>query len=143
MIINKKNMKKEIKKFRQSSQRDRILEVLGNTKSHPTADWIYSRMKEEFPKLSPGTVYRNLGILEEMGKVKRIHYGSTFDRYEISSGHHYHLICRECDSITDIEIPACKDLLKRAAERSDFKITDHQIEFYGKCNACNSEESLY
>ncbi len=135
-------MKEEKKKFRQSTQRDRILDVLVNTKSHPTADWIYTRMKEEFPKLSPGTVYRNLGILEEMGKVKRIHYGSTFDRYEIKSEHHYHLICRNCDSITDIDIPACKDLLKRAGEKSDFKITDHQIEFYGTCSACISQETL-
>ena len=130
-------MDKKKSNFRQSKQRDMILNVLKNTISHPTADWIYSQLKPELPKLSQGTVYRNLGILQEMGKVKKIHYGSTFDRYEVNSSHHYHLICNKCDSITDIEIPACKDLLKKAAEHSDFTVTDHDIEFYGTCRSCS------
>lgn len=134
MIINKEDRKE--KQFRQSIQRDHILKILQNTKTHPTADWIYTQLKPEFPKLSPGTVYRNLRILQELGKVKKIHCGSTFDRYEANLEPHYHLICESCNSITDISIPACKDLLDKAKELSDFSIRDYQIEFYGLCSLC-------
>jgi len=135
-------MDKKKGNYRQSVQREKILELLKNTRSHPTADWIYSRLKPETPSLSQGTVYRNLGILQKMGKVKKLHYGSTFDRYEINSGHHYHLICGKCDSITDIEIPACEDLLNRAADETDFKITGHEIEFHGICSSCSGTAPL-
>ncbi|MDZ7797730.1 MAG: transcriptional repressor [Candidatus Marinimicrobia bacterium] len=51
--------------YRKSKQRQRILAVLNSTRSHPTAAWLYDRLKPEFPSLSLGTVYRNLRILEE------------------------------------------------------------------------------
>jgi len=126
----------EKENYRQSKQRDSILEVLKQTDSHPTADWIYTQLKPEFPKLSLGTVYRNLGILQEMGKVKKIQYGSTFDRFEANISNHYHLICESCNNITDINLPACKDILNRAEELSNFSINYHQIEFYGICSSC-------
>ncbi len=66
---------------RQSKQRNRILELLRSTEIHPTADWLYNQLKSEFPKLSLGTVYRNLSILEGQSLVKKIHFGSTFDRF--------------------------------------------------------------
>lgn len=130
------NVKQKKENYRQSAQRDRILEVLKTTDSHPTADWLYSQLKSEFPKLSPGTVYRNLGILQEMGKVKKIQYGSTFDRFEANLSDHYHLICESCNSITDINLPACKDILNKAEALSNFSINYHQIEFYGICLSC-------
>lgn len=67
---------------RTSPQRERILELLKHTDIHPTVDWVYSKLKKEFPKLSLGTVYRNLRILVEQGLVQRIPSGSTFDRYD-------------------------------------------------------------
>ena len=132
-------MDKKKGNYRQSVQRERILQLLRSTQSHPTADWIYSRLKPEIPSLSQGTVYRNLGILQKMGKVKKLHYGSTFDRYEVNTGHHYHLICDNCDSISDIEIPACEDLLKKASEQTDFRIISHEIEFHGLCRSCSAD----
>lgn len=139
-MIIKKITDKGNNSYRQSIQRDRILELLKSTMSHPTADWIYGKLKKEFPKLSPGTVYRNLGILSDLGKVKKIGFGSTFDRYEANLSQHYHLICEECGSITDIVLPECKDLLDKATELSDFKIREHQIEFYGTCKVCLSKK---
>ena len=64
--------KQEQKVFRQSKQRNRILELLRSTDSHPTADWLYPQLKDEFPNLSFGTVYRNLATLIEQDLVKKI-----------------------------------------------------------------------
>jgi len=61
---------------RKSRQRDRILEVLRQTQSHPTAKWLFDRVRKQFPNLSLGTVYRNLGILVKQGLVSRLEFGS-------------------------------------------------------------------
>ena len=63
--------RKDQKIFRQSKQRTRILELLRSTEIHPTADWFYEKLKNEFPQLSLGTVYRNLSILVEQGLAKK------------------------------------------------------------------------
>jgi Fe2+ or Zn2+ uptake regulation protein len=58
------------------------MEVLRTTKSHPTARWVFDRVRREFPNLSLGTVYRNLGILAKQGLVNRLDFGSNQDRFE-------------------------------------------------------------
>lgn len=131
-------MKKENIKttFRRSQQRERILEILRTTDSHPTADWVYGKLKKEFPKLSLGTVYRNLSLLIEKGQAKKIHFGSTFDRFEAKLGPHYHLICEKCKQIIDFELPIYKDLNEKANKISGFKVSYHKIDFFGVCSNC-------
>ena len=128
----------EQKVFRQSKQRNRILELLQSTDSHPTADWLYQQLKDEFPNLSLGTVYRNLAILIEQGQVKKIHFGSTFDRFEANKRPHYHLICEACGKIIDFEMPVYNDLNNQAAKLTSFTILHHKIEFFGLCEDCKS-----
>lgn len=70
MITNKEHMK-----YRTSRQRQRILEILKRAKSHPTADWVYKKLKKEIPELSLGTVYRNLNVLIEQGHIEKIPFG--------------------------------------------------------------------
>ena len=124
--------------FRQSKKRNRILELLRSTDSHPTADWLYQQLKDEFPDLSLGTVYRNLASLVEQKLVKKIHFGSTFDRFEANMKPHYHLICESCGKIIDFEMPLDQDLNKQAAKRTSFTISHHKIEFFGLCEDCKS-----
>ena len=130
-------MGKDTQKFRQSRQRERILQLLKKTDSHPTVDWLYTSLKEEFPKLSLGTVYRNLSILIEQGLVKKIHFGSTFDRFEANTIPHYHLICEKCHKIEDFKIPMYDKINREADRQTNFKIKRHMIEFYGICSECS------
>ena len=122
--------------LRSSRQRERLLALLQETKTHPTADWIYACLKPEFPHLSLGTVYRNLTILAEQGLVKKIQFGSTYDRFEARVTHHYHLICTKCDSIRDLEMPIYQEINERAGRMTDFQIEEHRIDFYGLCSSC-------
>jgi Fur family peroxide stress response transcriptional regulator len=124
------------KQHRHSRQRDRLLALLKETDSHPTVDWLYSRLKTEFPKLSLGTVYRNLSILIDQGKVLRIEAGSTFDRFEANTGLHYHLICEKCGKISDFNMPQNRELDIKASHLTDFNIHSHRIDFYGICSEC-------
>lgn len=114
--------------------------MLQSTGRHPSADWIYDQLKNEFPNLSMGTVYRNLHILIEQGLIKKIDFGSTFDRFEANIGLHYHFICEKCRSIIDLELPIDEALNTRVNQATPFKARRHRIEFYGVCDRCQENE---
>lgn len=122
--------------YKKSKQRDSILSLLRETGIHPSADWIYEKLKNEFKNLSMGTVYRNLGILIEQGLIKKIDFGSTFDRYEANVSRHYHFICEKCGSISDLEMPFDDRLNETVENYGKFKVNHHRIEFYGECESC-------
>ncbi|MFW6337460.1 MAG: Fur family transcriptional regulator [Alkalispirochaetaceae bacterium] len=130
------------KKLRKSKQRDRILEVLRQTRAHPTANWVYDQLKGEFPSLSLGNVYRNLNILVEQGLVERLDFGSTFDRYEAKIKPHVHFVCESCGAIYDIEIPEDLEehLLQHVREQTDFEVVRQRIEVFGYCPDCRARE---
>ncbi|MHB9027343.1 MAG: Fur family transcriptional regulator [Candidatus Latescibacterota bacterium] len=128
-----------MKNIRHSKQRDRILEVLRNTDVHPTANWLYHELKDEFPDLSMGTVYRNLTILMEQGLVNKIDFGSTFDRFEARIQPHYHFICENCNAVIDLDVPVDNTLNDRIADTTGFTPSRHRIEFFGICDGCRKE----
>ena len=122
--------------YRRSKQRERILEILKNTRIHPTAGWIYNKLCQEYFDLSMGTVYRNLNILIEQGLVVKIDFGSTFDRFEANKTPHYHFICEQCGAIRDIDMPVDSSLDEKVSMLTPFKISNHRIKFYGICDEC-------
>lgn len=127
-------------KFRKSKQRDKIFKLLQETTIHPTASWIYDKLKKEFPNLSLGTVYRNLNILIEQGLVKEIDFGSTFDRYEANVKPHYHFICESCGCIIDINLPIISELNNKVDNLISSNTKRHRIEFFGLCKECKSKK---
>lgn len=132
------NQEHSVKQYRSSRQRERLLAHLRSTNTHPTASWLYDRLKTEFPNLSLGTVYRNLSILIEQGLVKKIDAGSTFDRFEAKTTPHDHLICKKCGKIIDFEqrfFPEINDEISRSV---DFDIESHRIDFFGTCPDCRT-----
>jgi Fe2+ or Zn2+ uptake regulation protein len=125
--------------YRKSQQRERILKILKETKSHPTADWIYMRLKEEIPELSLGTVYRNLKVLMDQGLIQKLPFGSTFDRFEAKIAPHYHLVCEKCGLVEDFEMPQYAAINSQAEKMSEFKISRHRIDFFGICGKCRKD----
>lgn len=84
-----------------SRQREAILEVLRSTDTHPTASWIYERVREKIPNISLGTVYRNLTVLSENGDILTINVGDGQERYDGNMAAHLHLRCTGCGEIYD------------------------------------------
>jgi Fur family peroxide stress response transcriptional regulator len=113
-----------------------MLEVLRSTGTHPTADWLYNQLKDEFPNLSMGTVYRNLTILTGQGLIKKIDFGSTYDRFDANTGAHYHFICERCGAIIDLGLPVDEALNERVNRGTRFHAKRHRIEFFGVCDRC-------
>ena len=125
-------------KYKRSRQRERILELLKSTDTHPTAGWIYDRLKQEFKDLSMGTVYRNLSILLEQGLVTKIDFGSTFDRFDGNVDPHYHFLCEGCKSILDLPLEVDGTLNQKVDTLTGSKTRYHRVEFFGKCGQCAS-----
>ena len=123
--------------YRKSKLRDEILDLLKETGIHPTANWLYDRLKPDHPKLSLGSVYRNLAILVELGLADKIDFGPTFDRFEAKKADHYHFICEKCGSVIDLPIPIKTELNLEVDEISGFKTNRHRIEFFGLCDSCS------
>ncbi len=122
--------------YRRSKQRERILELLRSTDTHPTANWLFGKLKKEFPSLSMGTIYRNIGILVQQGLIGRIAFGSTFDRLDANVTDHYHFICEKCNAIFDLKLPVERGLEKQVPAAEGFVVHRHAVEFYGLCPKC-------
>lgn len=126
-------------KYRKSKQRNKILDILRNTDVHPTADWIYNKLKKDFPKLSTGNVYRNLNILVEQGLIRRMDFGSTYDRFDAIQIPHYHFVCEQCGAVLDLDLSYDDQLNQKAMESSGYRVYNHKIQFYGLCDKCKNK----
>jgi Fur family peroxide stress response transcriptional regulator len=137
MVIVKVEIMSKPKGFiRRTKQRELILEVLKGTTCHPTADWVYEKVREELPSISLGTVYRNLRSLVEAGEVLELTFGSSFSRFDGNPENHYHFACEECGQVSDIDFPLQEELEKRVEESNRLKVHTHRLEFYGICQEC-------
>ena len=125
-----------MKTLKYSRQRESIKTCLMNRKDHPTADALYTSIREEFPNISLGTVYRNLNLLVELGEIQKFSCGDGTDHFDYITSPHYHFVCRHCGKITDIPMAALKELEAKAEKHVDGTIDEHSIFFYGICKDC-------
>lgn len=135
-------MSKDPKGFvRMTNQRRVILGVLRGTTCHPTADWIYERVREQLPNVSLGTVYSNLRRLTEMGEIMELNFGSSYSRFDGNPCNHYHFTCDTCDTVSDLPIPL-QEQIEGEVAKAGFKVTHHRLEFYGTCPECQARMAL-
>ena len=122
---------------KRSKQRDAILDVLKNTTSHPTADWIYSQVRERIPNISLGTVYRNLAKLSDEKVICKLGLGTDVEHFDGDTSPHYHVMCMECGSICDIHEEPLVKLNEWASGLFKGEIYKHSAIFFGKCEECS------
>ena len=124
-----------------SRQRETIKNHLSGRTDHPTAEEIYFTLKEEDPRLSLGTVYRNLSLLTQLGEIRKIQTGEGPDRFDGVTADHAHFICSRCQRIFDISIPEyigdTAEVVKAMGARADEII----LTVRGLCARCLMEGS--
>lgn len=125
-----------MKQTRFSKQRQVIYDALKATKSHPTAEDIYISIKKENPTISLGTVYRNLNFFLENNLAIKIDVGDHLVHYDAEINPHYHLYCRECLRVFDLDIPFETSFIQSLSEQTKFKIDSYSTIFYGQCHIC-------
>lgn len=126
---------------RKSKQREAILGLLKGTNSHPTADWIYEQVRKEIPNISLGTVYRNLKVLQQAGKILELDLAGTLSRFDGNTQNHDHFRCEQCGRIFNVDEPVDRGTDARVARETGFKVSYHRLEFRGLCKDCQSLQS--
>lgn len=107
---------------------------------HPTADFIYHKLNGEIPGLSLGTVYRNLNILAEEKLIQKVKMATGPDRFDGALQPHYHLICKSCGKLVDIDTSAMVGIEKKVSQDSGHQIEGYDIVFDGICHDCLKEQ---
>ena len=128
------------KNMRMTRQRAVILEELRNSEAHPSADELYQLVRKRLPRISLGTVYRNLEILAELGKIQKLELSGALKRYDGHPNRHYHIRCVRCDMVVDAPIAPLNQLEDELYNTTVFEIIGHNLEFTGLCPACSKEQ---
>lgn len=123
---------------RKSKQKEAIFRVLKETTFHPTAEWIYERVREEIANISLGTVYRNLKLLKQEGMISELDLTGTLSRFDGNAQNHHHFRCEQCGYIFDVNEPVNKEIDMKLAQQTGFKVSHHRLEFRGLCKNCQS-----
>jgi Fur family ferric uptake transcriptional regulator len=122
--------------MRLTTQRQIILEELRKVKTHPTANEVYDMVRKRLPRIGLGTVYRNLELMAESGIILKLEVGGTQKRFDATTDPHYHIRCNDCGRVEDIEIEVQRKMNSMAAEKTDYQVLGHHIEFSGRCADC-------
>ncbi len=125
---------------RNTRQRRVIVEELRKLRSHPTAADLYEIVRQRLPKISLGTVYRNLDLLAKQGLIRKLEIGGSEKRYDGTAEQHYHVRCVICQRIDDLhELPS--DFAEDDfANLNGYEIIGHHLEFVGICPECKKDK---
>ena len=126
---------------RMTKQRQVILEELRMMHSHPTADELYERVRSRLPKISLGTVYRNLERLAGSGIIRRLENTGPQMRFDRDLHGHQHVRCISCGRIEDIDgPPEPTECDRKLVEGSGFRLVERRVEYVGVCPECDTKQ---
>lgn len=126
---------------RSTLQRKIILDELQHNRSHATAAELYQIVRHSVPRLSLGTVYRNLDILQREGLVKKLESCGRETRFDAVLEYHHHLRCLKCGRMQDVDVPVAVKLGGNISSASGWEISEPQIEFHGLCPDCRASSA--
>lgn len=119
-----------------SQHQQRLLAIVNSVCCHPTAEEIHAMARKDSPRISLGTVYRNLNALVDANKIRRLSIPGKPDRFDKTMPHD-HLICTKCNTVIDIETISCHCLnLPKGITVQSFDVMA-----YGLCSDCQNHVS--
>ncbi len=124
---------------RMTIQRRKIMDVVTGYAAHVSAEEIYSRLKGDMPELSLSTVYRNLKVLADEGKVSVTDLGDGLVYEAVSDVPHHHLVCLVCKRVEPLEHDLVAPLFAQLEQRG-FQVATNHLCIYGVCRACRERQ---
>lgn len=125
-----------MEKSKHFRKRGAILACLRGTTCHPDAEWIFDRLRPEFPDLSLGTVYRNLALFKQEGLIASLGTVDGVERFDGNTAPHVHFVCRCCGNVVDLPGLAPGPELLGAAQMCCGKVEGYRLLFDGVCDEC-------
>lgn len=122
-------------------QRMAIVEVIAESKGHPSVENIHDQIKNSFPTMSLATVYRNILIIKSIGEVLELGFPDGSNRYDGNNPNpHPHVICIKCKKIVDPDLDSLVDMKNEVSAETNFTILNHRLDFFGICSDCTAEK---
>jgi len=118
--------------LKMTGQRKVILKVLSKAEDHPSVEDVYDRAKKADKSISIATVYRTLGLLDELDLVIRHEFQEGYSRYEVNWDHHHHLVDLESGKVIEFQNDELEKLKVKIAKDLGYELVDHRLELYGK-----------
>ena len=129
------------KQIRSSRQRETIRDFLTGRKDHPTAEVIFSGVRDSLPHISLGTVYRNLLLMRDLKEIRTVDVGDGLIHFDPNPGEHVHFVCRECGCVMDLDLPEADPAAAMNALSFQGKITGCSTLYEGICPGCLDPEA--
>ena len=127
---------------KQFRKRNAILAYLQSVTNHPSAEMVFTHLKQEIPDLSMGTVYRNLTLFKNQGLAVSVATVKGVERFDGNTTPHGHFICSDCDAVIDLMEMEIPQQLHTAAEScSGGQVADCHLTFTGLCKECKDRNS--
>jgi Fur family peroxide stress response transcriptional regulator len=125
-----------VKALKATKQKDAILTAVRSMNNHPSADEIYRKLRESYPRLSLGTVYRNLNAFAEKGDIRKISTLEGGDRYDFRTDKHEHMLCENCGQVFDIEAEIDIKFKDAESAMDGHTLYGYIMILHGLCSTC-------
>ncbi len=129
------------KKLKVTPQRLAIYKVLYETTSHPTAEDIYTALRQTHPTMSLATVYKTLDALKKADLATELNIGDDSSRYDATIKSHPHMICLSCGKVLDLHTQSLQTFKENVQKETDFDIVSEKVYFYGTCTDCKKDKA--
>jgi Fur family ferric uptake transcriptional regulator len=122
-----------------TKQKRMILTELQAVDTHPSADAVYEMVRRKMPKISMGTVYRNLEQMVKDGLILKLD-GGMQKRYDGNTNPHHHFRCLNCGEMIDLPLRPMDDIRNMIQTLRELDIRSYELEFTGYCPKCRQEK---
>ena len=131
-----------MKQQRNTLQKRIVSDIFQSMNNHPSAGMVYEAVQEKYPGISKATVYRLLAEAAEEGRILRLKLADANDRYDITTRKHYHVVCRSCGAVADVEtdVDDCA-IASLTKGHEGFLVEGCRVEFTGLCEECRNQQN--
>jgi Fur family ferric uptake transcriptional regulator len=89
--------------------------------------------------ISIQAVYDVLGVLVDVGLIRRIQPAGSPARFEARvSDNHHHVICRGCGRVADVDCATGSAPCLTAVDDLGYEIDEAEVIYWGLCPECQS-----
>ena len=124
---------------RNTIQKDLVRNTVYEMRRHVTANEVYEFIKEAYPTIGKGTVYRNLDILVDEGSLRKVEVPDGPNRFDFTLKNHYHVRCVKCGEISDVDMDEILGLLEKIHDIHGTDFLGYDILFKGICPKCQKK----
>lgn len=122
---------------RSTRQQRAVAEVLAQSDGFLSAQDIHATLRQQGDSVGLATVYRALQGLVDAGEADVLRTAAGEASYRgCSTGHHHHLVCRQCGRTVEVSGPAVERWAGKVAEEHGYSDVSHVLELFGTCADC-------